>query len=185
MHHFTAFLFIAVFYSFSLAQEKTPEQEDTLTKHSPKKAIILSSCVPGSGQIYNHIFMPKGKRNAYWKVPLIYACLGTTSYFLLHNQQTQKALKLDYTNRLNGGSPDPRWQQFDDDGVLELYNQYLTKRDLSILGVGFVYLLQLADAGIEAHFVNFDISKDLSMRILPTSMNSIIPGMKFQLNFHN
>ena len=170
---------------FSLTQVNLLEKTDTLKRHSHKKAIILSSCIPGAGQIYNHVFMPKGKRKALWKVPLIYACLGTTSYFLLQNQQTQKALKIDYTNRLNGSLPDTRWQQFDNDGILELYNQHLSKRDLSILGVGMVYLIQVVDAGIEAHFVNFDISEDLSLRMMPTYINLQTPGVKFQLNFQN
>jgi hypothetical protein len=128
--------------------------------------------------------MPKGKRKAFWKAPLIYAGLGLTSYFLIQNQQTQKALKLDYTNRQNGGIPDTRWEQFDDDGILTLYNQYLTKRDLSILGVGAVYLIQIVDAGIEAHFVDFDVSEDLSLKVSPTILGYNSPGMKLQLNFH-
>jgi hypothetical protein len=41
-----------------------------------------------------------------------------------------------------------RWEQYDNEGILTLYNQYLTKRDLSILGVGAVYLFQIVDAGI-------------------------------------
>lgn len=180
---------IIIFYLFASgeyihAQKMNSENSDSLSMHSAKKAILLSTFIPGAGQIYNHISMPKGKRKAFWKVPLIYACLGTTSYFLIQNQKTQKALKTDYMNRQEGELPDPRWQQFDDEGILTLYNQHLTKRDLSILGVGLVYLVQVVDAGIEAHFVDFDISRDLSLKILPTLISASGPGMKLKLNFN-
>lgn len=157
---------------------------DTINKHSPKKAVIFSSILPGSGQVYNHLAMVKGKRKVFWKVPLIYFGLTATTTFLIQNQQYQKDLKADYTNRITGGNPDPRWEQFDDQGILTLYDQYLTRRDLSILGVATVYLLQVIDAGIEAHFVHFDISEDLSVNCSPTIMSNYVPGLKVHLNFN-
>jgi hypothetical protein len=60
-----------------------------------------------------------------------------------------------------------------------LQDQYAGRRDLSILGIGLVYALQIVDANIEASFVNFDISKDLSMHIEPTYFGSNTYGLKF------
>jgi len=80
--------------------------------------------------------------------------------------------------------PDVRWEQYDNEGILTLYNQYLTKRDLSILGVGAVYLFQIVDAGIEAHFVDFDISEDLSMTFRPALIGPNTAGVAMRLNFH-
>jgi hypothetical protein len=183
-------LFLCVCFQLSFlclfAQEENIETNpsDTLKLHSPKKAVIFSALLPGAGQVYNHIAMPKGKKKAFWKVPLIYAGLGATGYFLVSNQLTQKALKNEYTNRQNGGLPDLRWEQYDNEGILTLYNQYLTKRDLSILGVGAVYLFQIVDAGIEAHFVDFDISEDLSMTFRPALIGPNTAGVAMRLNFH-
>ena len=59
--------------------------KDSVKTHSWKRACLFSAVVPGSGQIYNHIAMPKGKKKAYWKVPLIYAGLGATTYFVVKN----------------------------------------------------------------------------------------------------
>ena len=158
--------------------------KDTIKVHSPKKAVIFSAVIPGAGQIYNHIAMPKGKKKAFWKVPLIYGALGTTSYFLVKNQLTQQSLKQEYTNRLKGGVLNDKWSAYDTLGVLTLYKQHLDWRDLSILGVGAVYLIQVIDAGIEAHFVRFDISQDLSLAIQPTYFGQNTIGLKFNFNFH-
>lgn len=163
------------------SQDKT----DTISSpaHSVKKAMIMSAIVPGSGQIYNHRAMPKGQKKAFWKVPLIYAGLGATGYFLINNQLTQKALKQEYSNRMDGNPTDPQWEQYDDQGVLTLYNQYLDRRDLSILGFAAVYAFQIADAGIEAHFVRFDISKDLSLQIRPSILYNGQAGINASFNF--
>jgi len=172
-----------LFVSFALrSQEDTLVLSDTIQRHSPKKAVIFSSVLPGAGQIYNHVAMPKGKKKAFWKVPLIYGGLAATGYFLVQNQSIQKDLKQDYKNRINGGIPDVRWEQFDNDGVLTLFRQYQTQRDLSILGVGLVYILQVVDAGIEAHFVEFDISEDLSIQLRPSLISNRALGLSIKLD---
>ena len=152
--------------------------------HSVRKATIYSAVLPGMGQIYNHRAMPKGKKNAYWKVPLIYAGLGGTGYLMFKNSGLQRDLKAEYNNRIHGGTPDPRWSNYDDNGVLTLYSLHLNRRDLFILAFGAVYLIQIIDAAVEAHFVTFDISEDLSMHIHPTMMDFRNPGLKMSFNFH-
>ena len=73
-------VFFLLFISFSATAGKNDTiQKDTT--HSVRKASILSACVPGAGQVFNHLAMPKGKKKAFWKVPLIYAGLGVTTYF--------------------------------------------------------------------------------------------------------
>ena len=159
--------------------------EDSLerdVKHPARTAVLLS-ILPGAGQIYNHIRMPKGKKKAYWKVPLIYAGLGATGYFLVTNQITQKSLKDEYTIRQGGGIGNPKWNAYDDDGVLALYNQYQNWRDLSIIAVGAVYILQLVDAGVEAHFLSFDVSEDLTIAFEPVMMDYRTGGFRMTLNF--
>ncbi|MBL1280365.1 MAG: hypothetical protein COA33_008845 [Fluviicola sp.] len=181
-------IFLLLFSLEALSQDSlvvdTPEEvQDSIKPHSVKKALVLSAVVPGAGQIYNHIAMPKGKKKAFWKVPLIYAGLGATSYFLIKNQGLQKELRLEYENRQDFLPTDPAWSAYDNEGILTLYNQYLTRRDLFIMGVGLVYLFQLADAGVEAHFVSFDVSEDLSLRFEPILMNLRTAGLRLTLNF--
>ncbi|MCO4814079.1 MAG: hypothetical protein KC454_05165 [Flavobacteriales bacterium] len=178
-------LFTSTLFSMELsAPADSIKVQDSVKVHSRKKAVLFSAIVPGAGQIYNHIAMPKGKKKAFWKVPLIYAGLGTTGYFLIQNQKQTTDFKSDYTKRLN----DPNYVSpyegiYDNAGILTLYNQYLNWRDLSILAFGAIYLLQVVDAGVEAHFVSFDVSEDLSLNLDPVLMNFNNPGVRLTLNF--
>ena len=166
--------------SFASKDDTTAVVNDTL--HSVRKAVILSAVIPGAGQIYNHTAMPKGKKKAFWKVPLIYAGLGATTYFLIYNQTEQSNYKDEYTLRLDN-IVSPNYAQFTDSGILALYDQHQNWRDLSILGLAAVYFIQIIDAGVEAHFVSFDISEDLSLKLEPTLLNNRSAGLKMSFNF--
>lgn len=174
-------------YSDTL-KRNTEADEDTVKVHSIKKAALFSAVLPGAGQVYNHIAMPKGKKKAYWKVPLIYIGLGATTYFALKNNTEQKALKVEYNNRVDFNLYGDEYLSYDNAGILQLYQQKVNRRDLFFLGLGLVYLLQVADAAVEAHFVKFDISEDLSMRVRPAFIplsygNPGTVGISLQLNF--
>jgi len=157
---------------------------DTVKVHSVKLATIFSAALPGAGQVYNHIAMPKGKKKAYWKVPLIYAGLGATTYFALKNNAEQVAIKNEYRFReITGFENDPDYMNFDNQGLLTLYNQKLNRRDLFFMGMGLVYLIQIADAAVEAHFVKFDVSEDLTFSIRPTILPSTHLGVALSLKF--
>ena len=159
------------------------EKSDTLPEHPYRKSIIFSSIIPGGGQLHNSIIKKKGFKHATWKIPLIYGALGYATYTLIQNNQTQKSLKAEYLNRLNGNIVDPQWSLYDDQGVLFLYRQYLDQRDLSILALGAIYLLQIVDAGVESHFIHFDVTDDLSLEVQPTVLYSQIPGININLRF--
>lgn len=168
-------------------EKKSTSEEDTLKGHSVKKAVLFS-IVPGGGQIYNSIAMPKGKKRAYWKVPLIYAGLGAAGYLALQNNAEQKALKAEYINRTENFVYSDTYSNLDNQGILQLYQKKLSNRDLFFFGMGLVYLLQIADAAVEAHFVKFDVSENLSMRIrpayIPISYGSpTTVGVSLQLSF--
>ena len=104
---------------------------------------------------------------------------------MITNQLEQKRLKDEYTYRQDNLTwKYAEYAPYDDAGILTLYNQYLNWRDLSILAVGAVYILQLVDAGVEAHFVDFDVSEDLSISVDPVIVAARTPGVSLRLNFH-
>lgn len=166
-------------------------QIDSLKKdsipHPYKKAMLYSACLPGAGQIYNSIHTKTGHKKAFWKVPLIYSALGTAGYFLISNHLTQKSLKDEYSFRSknNNQVSDLTWQAYDNEAILTLFRQHLNWRDLSILSLAAIYFIQIADAGVEAHFLNFDVSDNLSMRVNPALMNCKTPGIQLQLSLRS
>lgn len=175
----------------TIVEPSKKTKKDTLTEktHSVKLATILSATLPGSGQIYNHIAMPKGKKKAFWKVPLIYAGLGVTTYFLISNQRNMMIYRNEYLDReelgylTTGQFVNPATSTYDAQALLTLHEQHQTNRDLMILATAGVYLINILDAAVEAHFVNFDISEDLSMSFRPKIMMGFSPGLSVSFNF--
>ena len=180
---------LLLFSKLLFSQEKDSLSIDSIPQHSIKKAVIFSAILPSSGQIYNSINMEKGtkgKNKVFWKVPLIYTALGATGFFLIKNQNSQHSIKTEFKDRYenNSTSLNEKWKNYDSLGLVSLYNKYSTRRDLSILAFGATYLIQIIDAGIEAHFVKFDLSEDLTFQIRPKFYNYSSYGLGLSFNFH-
>lgn len=149
----------------------------------PKRAALLSTIIPGAGQIYNQIYAPKKKYNAYWKVPLIYGSLIGSTNLLLNAIKTEKELKQEYYNRINNVTPSVKWVNYDKYNLLTLHNSASRNRNLLYILVGGLYILQIADASIEAHFTHYDISPNLSLDINPL-LNPHATGVNLSFNLH-
>ena len=50
----------------------------------------------------------------------------------------------------------------------DYYKRY---RDLSYIGMAAIYVLNMIDATVDAHFYNFDVSDDLSMKLQPVILD--------------
>ncbi|MFH1005311.1 MAG: DUF5683 domain-containing protein [Bacteroidota bacterium] len=130
--------------------------------HSPKKATIFSACLPGLGQAYN---------KKYWKIPVIYAGIGATVYFITDNNKSYKKYKQAYINKTDN---DPNTidtePNYNEAGLRELQNNYRRWRDLNIILTGLFYTMNIIDAYVDAQLITFDVSDNLSMNVFP-SMN--------------
>jgi len=152
-----------------------PEPEVKL--HSPHKATLYSAILPGLGQAYN---------KKYWKIPLVYAALGGLVYAIDFNSTYYSKYKTAYrdyviqdpnnTSYLDvkpnsvseasilPGGENAEWFE----GALEnKKNYYKRYRDLSYVGIVLVYVLNLVDASVDAHFKTYDVSNDLSIHWEP------------------
>ena len=176
------FVFL-MFFSLPFVFSQMIKEKDSIV-HPYKKAILYSAIIPGGGQIYTSFKSEKKFKNAFWKVPLIYTGLGFMGYRFAINQITAKSFRNEYSNRQNGGQLNQEWDQYDDYSILALYNSYLNSRDLSILGFAAVYFIQILDAGVEAHFLKFDVSPDLTLKFDATLMSFNSPGIRLNLTFH-
>ena len=179
----------------------------TLHDHSPQRASFYSMVVPGLGQIYN---------KKYWKVPVIYAGFGTLAYLVkLNGTKFTKyinaygdfidndTLTTSYLTIINERGLDEREivkelyeneETYDPSkydwfkNALELNKDYFRRnRDLSYIGIGLWYILNIVDASVDAHLFDYDISDDLTLHIepelFPTSRYTHTMGIKFSFRF--
>lgn len=141
----------------------------------PKKSALYSAVLPGAGQFYNR---------QYWKIPIIYAGVGAATYFLIDNTQQYQRYRQAYINRIN--NPTYRDEEFKNRSTSDLktlQDQYRKQLDLTILLTGVGYTLQVVDALAFAHLRNFDISKDISLRMQPVALPRGDPGFGLVMNF--
>ena len=147
--------------------------------HSPGKASLFSAVVPGLGQAYN---------KKYWKMPIIYAGIGTSLYFAISNHNNFKKFKNAYTIRLDN---DPNTtDEFDgiltDEGIQANMDYHQRNRDLSYIVASLFYVLQIVDAAVDAHLFNFPKNDNLSFTLQPslelTSNNELSKGFRLVIN---
>ncbi len=149
----------------------TLSERDTLDwrqRHSPRKASILSAVAPGAGQIYNR---------KYWKAPIAWAGLGTAVYFIRENSREFERYKTAYIALVDGdpATVDEFNGRFSSEQVLNVTDTYRRWRDLSYIAFGLVYMLNVVDASVDAHFVRFDVGRDLTLGLGP-SMGTAAQG---------
>lgn len=122
---------------------------------SPSKAAFYSAILPGLGQAYN------GK---YWKIPIVYAAIGTGIYFYIDNNKQYNRVRDAYKRRLAGFSDDEFQNRLTDDGLREAQKNYRRNKELSLLVTFGLYALNIIDANVDAHLLQYNINDDLSLR---------------------
>lgn len=119
----------------------------------PSKAAFYSAIVPGLGQAYN---------KKYWKIPLAYGAIGTSLYFYIDNNKKYHNYRDAYKQRLLGLKD--KYDYLDDSRLIAAQRFYQRNRDLSLLvTVGF-YILNIVDANVDAHLIQFNVSDKLSFQ---------------------
>jgi len=127
-------------------------------KHSPHKATIYSAILPGLGQAYNE---------KYWKIPLVYAAIGTSTYFMLNNRSKQREVQQTLNQRFDNDPNTNGSSTFaleSDDVLIQKRNVFRANRDYSIIAMAAFYVINIVDATVDAHFYKFNIDKPLSER---------------------
>jgi hypothetical protein len=160
----------------SVCQEDTaPGDSVKVRHHSPSKAVIMSAVVPGLGQIYN------GK---VWKLPIIYGGEMTAVYLYHWNDirydKIMDILKADgatgqevyyiYGTRISSSR------------MTYARDHFRRQRDICSFVIAGIYVLNIIDALVDAHFFEYDISDDLSLEIQPGIVRPDIRSGSFGLN---
>lgn len=136
---------------------------------APSKAAFYSAVLPGLGQIYN-------KR--YWKVPIVYAVIGTGVYAYTYNDDLYDRFRTAFKRRqagftddefydINGDNPVGAAPDLDSDDLERQQENYQRDRDLALVITIAMYALNIIDANVDAHLKQFNIDEDLSMDFKP------------------
>ncbi len=189
----TAFVFSILFIWISSAQEKQPkrtakdslktdlkqegiviqdsifEKRKPINPLAPSKAAFYSAVLPGLGQIYN-------KR--YWKVPIVYAVIGTGVYTYTYNDDLYDRFRTAFKRRQAGFTDDEFYDidannaagaapDLDLDDLERQQENYQRDRDLALVITIAMYALNIIDANVDAHLKQFNIDEDLSLDFRP------------------
>ena len=153
-----------------------PKRNWATWRPSAKRAMWLAIVLPGAGQIYNR---------KYWKLPFVYGGFVGCAYAMRWNHQMFRDYSQAYMDIMDD---DPNTQSYNqflhlgakiDSSNLDRYQRLFKNRkdkfrrwrDLSFFCLVGVYAISIIDAYVDASLSEFDISKDLSLRVEPTIIN--------------
>jgi len=145
----------AAFYLASVADALIVK---TKGKHSPATATILSALVPGMGQVYNQKL---------WKVPVVYGGIASLYYIVDFNQRGFVFFKTAYEQLIDPNQEDVYGGQVPKEELIWRRDLYRRNRDMAIIGLAGLYVLNIIDANVDAHFFDWDISDNLALGIEP------------------
>jgi hypothetical protein len=161
---------------------------------NPLVSSLLSTFVPGAGQIYNR---------KYWKAPVVWggSILLYINYDAFNRKHSFYHQILIYKDRYTSNKyiipfAEKYGNEFTDESAefiselskneIQLRNDLAKKRRQQIIIGSLVFhLLQIVDATVDAHFYQFNVSEDLSLNISPAIFESApyAQGIKLSFNF--
>lgn len=145
--------------------------------HSPKKAALLSTIVPGLGQVYN---------KKYWKVGVIYAVEGFLIYRIVDfNKQYKQYRDELFMRDMVTAQPEIQWtssnnelSELSDDVIRTRKDIFRTQRDRYFLFATAMYAVNILDAVVDAHLIGFNTKKNRAITVIPT----VIPNYQMSAN---
>ena len=158
------FLLLFLFFGLTsiFAQEKAKIilkdslQSEAIDPLRPAKAAFYSAIFPGLGQIYN---------KKYWKIPLVYGAIGTSTYFYIDNQKKYNLYRDEYKSRLEGNTSNSDFLAgLTESQLITAQKGYQRYRDLSALFIVGFYVLNIIDANIDAALSQFNVDERLAFK---------------------
>lgn len=168
----------------SLLTSRLKKRDKSHFVPDPIRSMWLALIFPGGGQIYNRKF---------WKLPIIYGGFLGCTYALTWNNQMLRDYSQAYIDIMDD---DPNTKSYEgmlpmgyditgkEDRFKEIFknkkDHFRKYRDLSIFAFIGVYLISILDAYVDAELSTFDISRDLTLRLEPATIDLGIPTMSHQ-----
>ena len=147
----------------------------------PQRALWLSALCPGLGQIYNR---------RYWKLPIVAGAFVGLSYGTAWNNRMYKDYSRAYRDVMDDdpdtrsymdffpptvqeGDLDTAWLQKIMKSKRDYYRRY---REICVISMVGVYLINIVDAYVDASLAHFDISPDLTLDVAPAAIDNTAIG---------
>lgn len=148
---------------------------------TPARAAFYSAILPGLGQAYN---------NDYWKLPFVYGAMATSMYYFSINNDTYKRYRTAYKLREAGfqdefTNPDGT-TLVSREGLVSAQKGLKQNRETSLLVFISFYVLQIVDASVSAHLLQFNVNDKISFDpqiYSDPSSNKPFIGLTFNYNF--
>lgn len=143
------------------AQKATTVATSEPKVHSPHKASLYSAVLPGLGQAYNQ---------KYWKIPIVYAGVGTISYLAIINRNEYRIAKeaqVYVANNEEYPIENKYIGKYSATDLITIRDYYRRNMEVSWIFLGLWYILNIVDATVDAHFFNYDISDEISLQLQP------------------
>ncbi|WP_298894701.1 DUF5683 domain-containing protein [uncultured Psychroserpens sp.] len=141
-----------------VVKDSIKTKREPLNVLAPSKAAFYSAILPGLGQAYN---------KKYWKIPIAYALIGTPLYLYIKNDKDYNLYRDAYKRRLAGfgqGSEGDPFPNVSNDGLIRAQQQLRRNKELALLITIGMYALNIIDANVDAHLLQFNVDEDLSLR---------------------
>ena len=157
---FSCFYFLST-CNFTLrnSEKKIPKsRKERLIENplTPSRAAFYSAIIPGLGQAYI---------GQAWKIPLVYGAIGSSVYFYSHNKKQMNRYRAAYKRRSSGFTDDEFIELIPEKSKLlegmEFHKKY---RDMSFLFIIGTYMLNILDANVGAHLMQFNVKDNLSVK---------------------
>jgi len=148
----------------------------------PAKSAFYSAVLPGLGQAYN---------KKYWKIPIVYGAIGTALYFYFDNDKVYDRYRYAYKRRLAGFTDDEFFGPNDtplisQDALIRAQRALKRNKEVSMLITVGMYVLNIIDANVDAHLLQYNIDDNLSFQPFINLNNpdyNYNLGVELHLNF--
>ncbi len=150
--------------SEAIVVDSIAEIREPINPLSPAKAAFYSAVLPGLGQAYN---------KKYWKIPIVYVALGTGIYFYVTNNTEYNRYRDAYKSRLAGFTNDEFYldsqgnqlttPRITTDGLERAQKLFRRNKELSLLITIGIYALNIIDANVDAHLLQYNVDENLSL----------------------
>ncbi len=144
--------------------DNVPRNENgffSMFEGNPGRAALYSAIIPGGGQVYNKKWI---------KVPIVLGLEGTAIGFIVFFNDFHKTLDLGFKGLVRGeidqfGGYTPANVA----GLKQRRDTIKQYRDYSIIALAVAHVLNIADAFVDRHLMEFDVDEDISFHLGPTT----------------